>query len=96
MPGAFGSRSNSAGGPAGLYKYCIGARGQTKRRHFQGCEGSDGLLQVECPAVFLVVLQVAGLPVHIGGGRLLPTSPKEGQTHQLAQVTLAHLVVRYY
>ena len=42
--------------------------------------------------MFLVVLQVASLPVHIGGGRLLPTSPKEGQTHQLAQVTLAHLM----
>ena len=96
MPGAFGSRSNSAGGPAGLYKYCIGAPWPVERRHFEGCEGSDGLLQVECPAVFLLVLQVAGLPVHIGGGRLLPTSPKEGQTHQLAQVTLPNLVIRHY
>ena len=96
MPGAFGSRSNSAEALLDSINTVQAPRGQTKRRHFQGCEGSDGLLQVECPAVFLVVLQVAGLAVHIGGGRLLPTSPKEGQTHQLAQVTLPHLVIRYH
>ena len=36
MPGAFGSRSNSAGGPAGLYKYCIGAPWPVEEETFSG------------------------------------------------------------